>query len=75
MRRSINWKKVLLVTWAVLLVFSLSFQAEQADALDSACWRECHNDCEMCGGYTGYGCNCSWSCAEGGGGTSSCAVL
>ena len=73
MRRSTNWKKVILITWAVLLIFGLAFQADQAAALDSSCGSECRSDCDRCAFFFGHGCNCRWRCVGGGGGSSQCA--
>ena len=75
MQRSINWKKVLLISWAILLTFGLSFQASQAEALHGPCADECAANCEDCALYHQWGCKCFWRCEEGGGGSSTCALL
>ena len=67
MASRLNWKKIVLVAWAVMLVFMLSHQVAVASASHNSCSRACKRACGLqnCGTSVQVGCNCSYLCKDG----------
>lgn len=64
--RDWNWKKILILVWAVVLMFGLVYQAEVAEAAHSGCAEVCNSECSSgCGVSMNMGCGCSWVCSDG----------
>ncbi|MFW6198874.1 MAG: hypothetical protein ACOC5E_03530 [Acidobacteriota bacterium] len=76
MSLELGWRRWVLIIWACALAFGFGFAVPQAQALDAGCLPQCIDDCGRgnCGNILSDGCNCWWSCADGGGGESSCAL-
>ena len=76
MRKRLGWKRVVLLVWAVALVFGLSFQAAQVQAAHTDCSNTCDKMCgnDKCGGYFETNCGCAWACTNGSSGHTVCVL-
>lgn len=76
MQNRAQLRKWVLVIWACLLAFGLSYQLAEAEALHSSCRQACKFICgaDSCDGYVQVGCDCHYLCSNGASGVSQCVL-
>jgi len=68
--------RVVLIVWAIILVFGLAAEIPQAEALDDTCLEICNEDCgdAGCDLARSVGCDCFYTCADGSFGSRLCTL-
>lgn len=67
--------RLILMVWAVVLGFGISYALAEREALHDGCFDTCEADCGAgnCAAAFSDGCSCVWRCSGGGGGSSICS--
>lgn len=76
MRNRSQLRKWVLVIWACVLAFGISYQLAEAESLHSSCRQACKVGCGAtnCASYVQNGCTCHFLCKDGGTGESQCVL-